>query len=355
MLSQTKASDLYGLKPGDNYPEYMPKIKEWIDEAFTGVNLADIQFSESRNRDNDYHSFRFISRTPIFIKLPQTDGFKMIFAPKIEGKRGTKTQTYRMNHQISIHAYNLKPGINLNYSIKEYYEYANSILRLNDTELIANTLNFMVKYNDKKNKVKTFVDDVNKKEKLNLPYPTNENVKDLAALIQKTKKKCSDIIFETYIDDKKEEIAEKKLNTFFTVAIKDGTVIENIDELRTHKINVGMDDEENIEIPLEFMTPFKKDNKDSLVKFQYKNIETRLDFKNKKLEIHFLGHLNQLAFFSKNIKKRSSKKGKEKWIPIENQDKGLDISKLTIIVTEKKVRIEAEGNWEEYEILDNKL
>lgn len=354
-FSQTQISDLYDLDPGINYPEYMPKVKKWIDETFTDVSIADLQYSPSKNHENNYHSFKFVSRKPLSIILPRTDGFKMYFAPEIESRRGIKTQAYRMNHQIDIKAYRLNPGIKLTYSLKEYYNYAKDILRLSDAQLIANSLNFMVE-SDGKNKIKVFIDDINNKTKLKISYPKNESVNELVDILRNTKKQCSDIIFETYINDKSEKIIEKKLNDFFSIAIKDG-VVQTIDELRTHKVNVGMDKEEMIEIPVEFIVPFTNNVKDSLVKFQYKNFYTRLDFKNKRLEIHFLGQLNQPARFMKNIKQRSFdlKKKKEKWISLKKQDKGVNFSKLVLIINEKTIRIEAYNESEVYQILENKL
>lgn len=354
LLAQNRLVDVMNINPGENYPTNMPNIHKWIEGSFGGKFISDLQFSQSPNGDARFLSFAFHSRAEYSVKLPGTEGFIMNFAAKGKTPRGVRTQTYRMEVRNDVKSFfqSFSP-VGLTYSGREYFDYGIKYGRLSDGQLIANTLNYMIEPTGKKNKIKTFIDNINEVMKLKLAYPADESVKELNEILSKSGNITADVIFNTYIADKDKKQESKKLNNFFTVLTSDG--IENyIDKMRLVTIKAGMDAKETITLPSNLFASGKT-QADSLVAFVYSNFEATLDYKERYLEIRFMGNLSHPAQLTLAKEWRMNfETGNYEWMSIQDKNKITAMSELIVTVTETSITIEGYHEGYRYQLWNNK-
>ncbi|WP_162926894.1 hypothetical protein [Flavobacterium psychrotrophum] len=358
ILAQSRLTVAMNITPGDNYPTNMPVIKNWIESAFGKAFIYDFQFSKSSKSDAGFYSFSIISRSPYTALLPNTDSISMNFAQAGKISRGILTQQYLADYKLPIRAYipYFSPE-NLKYTKKEYFDEAIIIINLDDAQVIANTLNIMLEDVKGKTPVHVFTDAVNKAMKLKLPYPKEDSVKELIAIFREKNVNVKDAIYTTFLKDKDEQKASRKLKNFFrTSGVFTNGVEETIDKMRILQIKGNAPEKETFIFPSGIILP--QDNAlNKKASFEYQFLEAALDFKNRQLELKFKGKLSVPMVLVHGKKMgRDMKTLKHVWEDVSNEPIS-GITELIITVNEDLLRVEAFNEQEQkrYMLVENKI
>lgn len=202
------------------------------------------------------------------------------------------------------------------------------------------------------------VDDVNKKMRSKIKYPANDDLHLLMSLLKaQFQDTIPQVIFHTYLQDKKENVTFQKLNHFFAIAIRDD-VASHTDRLINPEVKIGVNKVEILEFPKSMLVPLNT-TADTAVRFLYKGITATLNYKARELYITFTVHLDQPAQLRGYIKSYDSGKFRLRKAEVKSRAESLvkDLDKVTIILSNKQLLVDGELTTEgrAYRLADQKL
>ncbi|MFD2601445.1 hypothetical protein [Flavobacterium suzhouense] len=382
LFSQTRILDLCAIEPGENYPDNMPNILNWINKTIPNTFGTGLQASNQISAG--FYSFALTSTKPNVFTLSGFNGIKLSFTTEKTFNNGVSvqniTQYYpiEFDHPIKQINSRFNPAT-LKYTPKEYFDDILLISRLEDFDFMRDAIRTFTQPENNESSVKKFIDDVNKATKANFKYPDEDSLESVYKIVSNSKKDVFDIVYETYIANDDNNITFENMEIVFRKSRTGKEVVKTIDEARILTISTGMGKNEIIEFPSELLQPVNLTVvDDNIIKFEYKKLDIKIDYKNKQLLLFFQGKLNQPAKImsgkkqvitykekeyksrttddKKNVKKTYKEKTGEKWVSVK---KGTPIDNLTnfiFIIGEKSTKVIAYKNEDEkFELLQNKM
>lgn len=346
LFAQNRLKDVIELGP-ESFPVNMPRVKTWISQNLGGLFISDLQFSESSNHDNKFFSFSILGKDVNEMPLSNTGGLVMRFQSVAKAPR-LRSGTISGNYRKEINAYRTDFDVNdFHFTPKEYFMLATQYLRLSDDQAVANTLNLMVEYG-KTAKTKRFVQDVNLRMKTKLPEPKSDMFNDLMVILKpQFKDTIRQVIYHTYIESKTPGMTGRKMNQYFSIAIRDN-VFFKLDDMISPKVEIAYAKPETLSIPATMLTA------DSGANFKYTQVKAELDYKNRELQITFTGKfLQPVKLLSAKYKDYTGvKKGYKLTKPLPGGDILKTVDEIRLIISEKETRTELnttdEGQYELY-------
>ncbi|MGH2664974.1 hypothetical protein [Flavobacterium sp.] len=358
LFSQSRLTDYCLSDLNELFPEEMKNSKIWIDSTTAGIYISNFQFSESYKHDNSFYSFNVASMNPKIINLYKL-GITMHLNFSKKSKRFMESQPIIAELFDEKSAYVRSFDYDkFKYTPKDYFDFAIEILRLSNDQLIANTLNQMTEPKlESKSKFDQFIDDINKAQKLKLPYivTKEKGVGELRELLVRgSNKKISDLIFETYLLKKKEELTNREIDNFFSITgFFSQNVVSKIDQMLLQRLAVKFETPASIDFPASIIIPDTKNETTST--FLMDRLEIQFDFKQNKTEIKAFGKWNAKAKINSG-RKEVYKKGKTVYKVIHPADnETLESNELRITIDQKNIILEAINSPESdnYELIRN--
>jgi hypothetical protein len=265
----------------------MPHVQQWINKTLSPIFIGNLQFSTSTKGSSKFLSFNILGKEANNIALPNMDSIKFI---PVKGTISMQFSQDILNYiGFDVSKFDYKP--------RSYFLLARDILHITDAQMIANTLNFFVEQKNGNDKYDAFIDDINKHMHTHLLYATNnKSVSQIATIMQQQfHDKVADIIYQTYITGKSDEITRNNIQHFYNITgfFRDGLEAK-INDMMCSKLQFKQTLAEGIEIPLSILIPSNSGN-DKPATFESDYAKAVLNYKERQLELVFTGHLNYKA------------------------------------------------------------
>ncbi len=248
--AQSRITDYFFSDMKSSFPKGISNTTRWIDSTFSKLFVSNFQFSESYNHDSSFYSFNLASRVAKKIPFYKLNG--VVFCPDFtnKGSRFLSTKGINAEYSEEINAYfKVFDYNNLNYSNKDYFNLAIEILRIDDGQLVANTLNRSIELDyEKENRFKDFVKKVNKRNKFKLKLVNEkEPIQDIIDEIKKKSKlSVKEVIYNSFIFDKDKKIESANLSNFFGGTTFSSSVTDNIDKILTPSLKIKFENTEKL-------------------------------------------------------------------------------------------------------------
>jgi hypothetical protein len=282
--AQNKLNDLYTLTPPG-----MPHVQKWVNTTLRPVFIRNLQSSDNARSASKFLLFTLGGRPGTALSLPNTGGLLLLpAAGQISAKYDQEILNYLRSFDVA----------GFDYSHQAYFLMAGDVLRMVPNQFIAQTLNYFIENDFKHNidKYNVFIDDVNKKMKVHLPYPTEKSVTALATVLQQQyPNKIRELIFDTYIKGKTDDQTRINIQHFYNITgFFRGPVEDRLDEMMNPAITWSQNVPQSLLIPSGIIK-LAGATTDSPAVFHCKTINAVLNYHKKQLEIKFNGQFDKEA------------------------------------------------------------
>jgi hypothetical protein len=288
---QNKVLELIKLNPCEEIKCNETNIKIWIDSLLKKTFCTNLQYSKSPNGDGSFYSFDLmVKKKGIDLPIPETDislNLKTPF-PGMYGSNKTRKISIEIRNDILAYKTSYNPS-QFNFKPYSYYELALQIFRINNAELIANTLNYFVEDKDYKvSKFKKMIDDINKKKHENFLVPKLEAEENISWLLKQIKQKYPDVkklIYEVYLLSKTDKKTLDNVYRFFERPAG-GDVIGYINKTINITGKIALDSFESILLPSNYLSLILHDTS-LFTKLSFKYMDFVLDRVGQKMVFRF--------------------------------------------------------------------
>ncbi|TPG41510.1 hypothetical protein [Flavobacterium pectinovorum] len=208
--SQSKIQELYEYKVNDHLIKKDENLQFWLDSLTYKINYVGNNYSQSFHHEQSFTTFNLITKDTLLIKIPKTP-LKLSFKTIQKSNRGKSSQPLIVEYNIPFYSKstNAFDPTTFQYKAFDYFRLGLEILRINERELIANTLNRMIddNYKSKTSKFDILINDINKNKKYNIPLikEKDQNIQEVIRELNKVTKDIPKLIYDVYIYDKKGE------------------------------------------------------------------------------------------------------------------------------------------------------
>ena len=239
----------------EDLPQFLSFVQDGLNSIFDKIHYKNLQYSKSLRGDSAFYSLDIVTKDVIGLTLP--GDLKLVLNPDATDT-SISSFPVMLEYQWEIlgflRSFDLQ---NFSFSLSDFYNIGLQVFRIDENQVVANTLNFFIVTPESGSKFQQLEADINEIfPDANFVLPPNPSVGTVVTAINGNVAFGSvpEVLFAVYINNPDITVTKANLQQFFAIMVPDG-IEDYIKRLITPKAKASFELSAGLQFPREYLQP----------------------------------------------------------------------------------------------------